>query len=412
LRFFIFYILSNSQDILQPKTGEKSGGGSGGGGGGGGGSGGKSGGRSNSGGSGRGGGGRGRGGKFILAGGGDSGGESGGSGGGGGGGRGGVGKLVLAVPARPVSVVNNAIEPSMLDSSTKGYDESIFVKPEEIKPQYICGICNCVLCKPVQCKEGHACCAECLNAWLARNKTCPTCREPLSEDNLSKNRCIEDIIDAMTAYCSNHRIGGRPTKTARGNGKVVVESTGGSDGGSSVAGAGCEWTGPLRQRKAHVENDCMFAVIACSHQGCNIRVVRSSLADHQSQCGFKMVVCDDCSEQVPSKTMAGHKSTCLKAQVQCGLDCGASFCRGEKQQHKVVCPLQPVPCVFECHGCSAVVLRRDYAAHQVDASSEHAALAALLSEKIAALETAAAADRARFDAQLAALEAEVESQRM
>jgi hypothetical protein len=72
--------------------------------------------------------------------------------------------------------------------------------------------------------------------------------------------------------------------------------------------------------------------------------------------------------------------------------------RGEQQQHEGVCPLQPVDCPFHCHGCTAVVKRRDLHVHQVDATVEHAAL---VSTKVAVMESAAAADRAR----LAALEA-------
>ena len=47
-----------------------------------------------------------------------------------------------------------------------GYDEAIFVDPDAINDAFLCGICLSVLRKPVQCKEGHACCTECLHGWI------------------------------------------------------------------------------------------------------------------------------------------------------------------------------------------------------------------------------------------------------
>ncbi len=51
----------------------------------------------------------------------------------------------------------------------------------EVDEELICPICSAVLEDPLQAPEcEHAFCAECINEWLKRQRTCPVDRNPIT----------------------------------------------------------------------------------------------------------------------------------------------------------------------------------------------------------------------------------------
>jgi hypothetical protein len=298
----------------------------------------------------------------------------------------------------------------------RGHDEAMFVDPDAVDEDFLCGICTDVLRQPVSCKKGHTFCTDCIHEWLdGNNKTCPMDRQKLKKGDLGQSRIVENLINKLQVYCTNCESSAPAAKVARkSKGAASASSSGGGGGGGGGGGsasrpaaagsskrareaesAGCDWKGPLSSQENHVANHCPFTTVCCPLVGCSIRVVRSALDHHQSQCGFRMVACADCAVQVQGRGVAAHKRACPKAQVQCVRRCDASMCRDEQVQHEGVCLLQPVACPFQPHGCTAGVKRRDFDAHQVEAAADHAAM---VSTKVAAMEAAATADRAELAA--------------
>jgi hypothetical protein len=66
--------------------------------------------------------------------------------------------------------------------------------------------------------------------------------------------------------------------------------------------------------------------------------------------------------------------TCSHFNTTEKIFCGARDLREDEALHGSVCPVAPVDCPFEPHGCDINLQRRSYAAHQVEAAVQHAEL--------------------------------------
>ena len=55
------------------------------------------------------------------------------------------------------------------------FETELFVPPPD--PDLICPICQCVLDDPVECLCRHVFCRLCIETWLKKHFTCPTCRK-------------------------------------------------------------------------------------------------------------------------------------------------------------------------------------------------------------------------------------------
>jgi len=68
----------------------------------------------------------------------------------------------------------------------------------------ICPICQDRFEEPIlQCSSGHCFCSKCIEEWMDRNSTCPTCRKTISSHSLSRNLLIEQAIEELV---NNHQI--------------------------------------------------------------------------------------------------------------------------------------------------------------------------------------------------------------
>eukprot|EP00242_Pyramimonas_sp_CCMP2087_P010464 CAMPEP_0198219698 /NCGR_PEP_ID=MMETSP1445-20131203/75712_1 /TAXON_ID=36898 /ORGANISM="Pyramimonas sp., Strain CCMP2087" /LENGTH=98 /DNA_ID=CAMNT_0043897209 /DNA_START=389 /DNA_END=682 /DNA_ORIENTATION=- len=60
---------------------------------------------------------------------------------------------------------------------------------------------------PVRTPCDHLFCRHCVNQWLERSKTCPTCREALEPEQLKKERNIGSLINDLEVGCAAGRTG-------------------------------------------------------------------------------------------------------------------------------------------------------------------------------------------------------------
>ena len=72
-----------------------------------------------------------------------------------------------------------------------------------------------------------------------------------------------------------------------------------------------------------------------------------------------------------------------------------------------------IPCAFEPHGCTVKPTRQDYAAHQSDAASSHAALAtaqlADLKRELESMKTEMAAKDSKFQQEMSQIKEEIKN---
>ncbi|TRY79633.1 hypothetical protein TCAL_12385 [Tigriopus californicus] len=138
---------------------------------------------------------------------------------------------------------------------------------------------------------------------------------------------------------------------------------------------GCKWSGQLSKLKGHL-NTCQKDAVACLNQ-CGAKIARmmmedhmlytctkrlvpcqycrkdftgATIDDHQTQCGFEPVHCENkCGQKIQRNRLKAHQvNTCSKRLVTCQY-CTRSFTADTLQSHHKKCHLFPVPCPNRCH---------------------------------------------------------------
>ena len=115
-----------------------------------------------------------------------------------------------------------------------------------------CSICLEVLQEPVQCVNNeHYFCKKCISEHLTRSQTCPTCRDELTTDTLRPvSRVVRNLLQQLQyTRCM-------------------------------YASRGCKSAVKHEDLLSHHE-DCGFAPVQCSHDGCEVTVNKQDLGSHQ-----------------------------------------------------------------------------------------------------------------------------------
>ena len=73
--------------------------------------------------------------------------------------------------------------------------------------------------------------------------------------------------------------------------------------------------------------------------------------------------------------MPTHVETCGKATLT-STDCQAPYLREDQAAHDSCCPEKRITCPFASHGCSVLLVRKDYDQHQIDSAVKHSELVA------------------------------------
>ncbi|ELW67805.1 RING finger protein 151 [Tupaia chinensis] len=166
-----------------------------------------------------------------------------------------------------------------------GYDLSLFASPPDCR--FLCSVCHGVLKRPVRLPCSHIFCKKCILRWLARQKTCPCCREEVRRRKIVHVGRLRKAIGRLEVKCKN-------------------------------AEAGCLATCPLAHRKGH-QDSCPFELTACPNEGCTARVSRGTLTEHRQHCP-------------------------QNAQQHCPLGCGATLGPADRAQHNCYRQLRDAWC--------------------------------------------------------------------
>ncbi|KAJ8600703.1 hypothetical protein CTAYLR_003902 [Chrysophaeum taylorii] len=185
-----------------------------------------------------------------------------------------------------------------------GYDIAQLIDTNEVDEDLICKVCYGLLEKPrMMCAEGHAFCQSCWCQWLARKRTCPTCRGIIDEATpLIKNRIAERMVGDLASWC--------PFRTARPSSSSRPQKR------QRVDRAGCQWQGKLRDLEEHMET-CEFALKSCKVSPlCTTSLPRGMIAEHERTCPHLRTLCVRCGRLVRVAALHHHQksSKCHRAQ--------------------------------------------------------------------------------------------------
>ena len=215
---------------------------------------------------------------------------------------------------------------------------------EEI-PKHVeieCPVCLNILTDPhlVTCC-GNNFCGSCIERVKAGDGACPMCKEKNYQSFVDK-KCLR-IINGLQVYCLNQK-------------------------------KGCHWKGELKHLSTHTnrgkrEGECLYEEVKCRYEECGSKGQRQHIGYHEQQrCPQRPFKCTYCSTKGTHCFITEeHVKNCSKVPTACPNKCtNALMPKDSVPAHLIMCPLQPVDCVFSWAGCKERPLRKDIELHTTD----------------------------------------------
>ena len=83
------------------------------------------------------------------------------------------------------------------------FNDYEYLNENSIDGELKCALCMLPFQSPVSGECGHTFCADCLNPWLARQSTCPTCRLPIASGSFHpiSTRIVLNQLDRLLLRC-------------------------------------------------------------------------------------------------------------------------------------------------------------------------------------------------------------------
>ena len=228
-----------------------------------------------------------------------------------------------------------------------GFDCEFEKEPKELQSK--CSICLLILREPHQTSCcGYSFCQGCIEKIAASpGPECPLCRK---EFHVYPNKWLKRELYQLKVYCTHRN-------------------------------DGCDWVGPLEQLDEHLNCDtdaddptkgCGFVLIKCD--ACDEDVPRKGYGVHMSDlCNERPFSCEHCGEYSSTylDVIFNHWPQCPYHQVECTNKCGKYTKRKDLDQHLFEeCPLTSIPCEF----CSAQIKRGEMHKHLVENLTTHISL--------------------------------------
>jgi hypothetical protein len=140
--------------------------------------------------------------------------------------------------------------------------------------------------------------------------------------------------------------------------------------GEGTSSASCTWQGEWSNLATHLSKDCGFVMIGCKQ--CTENMPRKDLAAHQLNCPLRVVVCLWCNCNMRFRDNEKHKAECTHAPVVCTAGCSQTLLKKDLQHHiERECAESVVPCCFAKFGCPTKVPRKLMEEHETRNNTQH-----------------------------------------
>ncbi len=222
-------------------------------------------------------------------------------------------------------------------SKTMGYKCEFFDKVPE---DYFCKQCKHVAKEP----NTTSCCRKCFcESCIKNNDACPFCKQ--DGFKATRNPAFEDKIQALIVHCT-------------------------------MKDHGCKWTGQLQYLDTHFTNECLVDRVKCDR--CTENVPEYNLNTHlANECPEREFSCKYCSFKATYKIVSEqHLNICTYFILNCSNRCGATFERGDLEDHMKMCSQQEVKCEFSYAGCETEFIRDQQKDHMEQNTQKHLVLIA------------------------------------
>lgn len=164
------------------------------------------------------------------------------------------------------------------------YEVDKFDPPPD--PDLICCICHSVLDTPRLSPCNHVFCKLCIETWLKRQDTCPTCRDMTLESDLRPViPMVQNVLNRLNMICDY-----------RSN--------------------GCDKKVMLEYYLNHIEN-CDYQMLKCRFAKCGQSFLRKECKTHEDDCKYREVKCNrDCGLMILFEDKSTHDClTSLKKTI-------------------------------------------------------------------------------------------------
>ena len=213
---------------------------------------------------------------------------------------------------------------------------------EKIK-EMICPLCSGIYSEPIIDNCSHVFCKKCLNTYMNENKKkdciCPVGTYILEPEKFKVFDIVEDLINNQDCYCRNRK-------------------------------NGCLWIDKFSKRKNHILKECLYEIINCKNENCNIKIQRKDQNEHDKICDYFLIECNKCHIKIAKINFKNHSNDCLKEEIEC--KCGKKLLRENMDYHlKNECELEEIKCDFFIYGCKEVFRRSDKKLHDEKMIFEH-----------------------------------------
>ena len=230
---------------------------------------------------------------------------------------------------------NSEIKPTLSPSQ--------FINQKSIN-DYICPLCKGVYYQPILDQCGDTFCSKCYDVIINEFKICPINKKPINGKGIPIP-LIDGIISKKEIYCKNKD-------------------------------KGCKWIGLVQNYNEHLGKECLKESVQCSHEGCDVQVLREVYELHKKNCPYRKEQCEACLSMIPIKDVEEHKRTCQKVKVECPQKCGYMVAREKMESHiKDECEMTIVDCPFKKYGCEEKnIMRKDLEEKVKECESKHVLL--------------------------------------
>ena len=122
---------------------------------------------------------------------------------------------------------------------------------------------------------------------------------------------------------------------------------------------------------------CPLEIVQCTNQ-CGKEMQQQNLINHQNECPRRLIYCQYCNIEGEHQFVTrDHMIICTRFPLTCPNKCNiGTVCRGDMDEHRKTCPLEPVNCEYYRVGCHVTKQHKDIERHMEEKVKEHLLLTA------------------------------------